>query len=205
MDTIKAQRATVKFYEGVEFDSYLLPDREFRVGKASIAQALGYNKNWTGKLLKKAESLVTSSDEKQGSNPSYLVQNKAQSLVASLDGEIKKIEIDGMVAETLSLKDFRIFIRYADRQGNNLATAILDAIVDVGLEDWFRLSHGIKELTLEEKRDRFYKSYAETINWLEQDKTEVKYLELPGDDNPHWNNATSLIVDYNWRGQPIYA
>lgn len=96
-------------------------------------------------------------------------------------------------------------IRYADRQGNNFATAILDAIVDVGLEDWFRLSFGIEQLTLEEKRDRFYKSYAETINWLEQDKAEIEYLELSGDDSPHWNNATNLILDYNWKGEAVYA
>lgn len=51
--TIKAQRATVKFCEGVEVDGYLLPDGEFRVGKISIAKALGYSKEWTGKLLKR--------------------------------------------------------------------------------------------------------------------------------------------------------
>ncbi|HEY9824854.1 MAG TPA: hypothetical protein V6D19_05360 [Stenomitos sp.] len=189
--TIKAQRATVKFCEGVEVEGYLLPDGEFRVGKVSASTALGFAKNYLSRL--------------QSATPKQLEALQS----AGFTGYSQSVEIDNgrgsTRSETLSLQDFRKLAIFAASKDKPLALALLNAIVDVGLEDWFRLSFGIEQLTLEEKRDRFYKSYAESINWLEQDKAEVKYLELPGDDNPHWNNATNLIVDYNWRGQPIYA
>jgi len=47
---IRAERATVKFCEGVEVDGYLLPDGEFRVGKVGAAIAVGYGKDWVGQL-----------------------------------------------------------------------------------------------------------------------------------------------------------
>lgn len=195
--TIKAQRATVKFCDGVKVEGYLLPDGEFRVGKASIAKALGYGKDWVRRVI----SGVALEENKE-----------AQTLTQStLSGVALTVEVPSptnvgwVKADTLSLKDFRQLIKLAAKRGKPKAEAILDAIIDTGIEDWFRLSFGIEQLTLEEKRDRFYKSYAATINWLEQDKAEVGYLELPGDNNPDWNNSTNLIIDYNWKGEAIYA
>lgn len=189
--TIKAQRATVKFCEGVEVDGYLLPDGEFRVGKGSTSTALGFAKNYLSKLPSSA--------------PKQLEALQA----TGFTGYCQSVEIDNergaTRSDTLSLQDFRKLIIFAASKGKAPAIALLNAIVDVGLEDWFRLSFGIEQLTLEEKRDRFYKSYAKTINWLEQDKAEIEYLELSGDDSPHWNNATNLILDYNWKGEAVYA
>jgi len=77
----------------------------------------------------------------------------------------------------LNLPDFRKLILFAASKGKPQAVALLNAILDTGLEDWFRLSFGQEQLTLEEKRDRFYKSYAATINWLEEDRQEWRVIE----------------------------
>ncbi len=54
---------------------------------------------------------------------------------------------------------------------------MLDALLDVSLEDWFRLSFGIKELTLEEKRAKFYTAFAATIDWEQEDKDDLALIE----------------------------
>ena len=51
-------------------------------------------------------------------------------------------------------------------------------------------------LTFEEKLDRFYKSYAETIDWLASDRLEIEALRLWGDPPELINwNASFLIFD----------
>lgn len=87
------------------------------------------------------------------------------------NGVTSPVEVTGSargttISETISLKDFRQLIRLAAKRGKPQAEALLDALLDVGIEDWFRLAFGQEQLTLEEKRDKFYKAYAATINWL---------------------------------------
>ena len=177
---VKAVRATVKFSEQIQVDGYLLPDGEFRVGKTSISNALGYSKMWVGRKIKEAQTLVTSLATQNGSNPSNIVKNKPQTIVTSLlkklSGEIRQIEVDGVIADTLSLDDFRVLIRYADREDNFNAQAILDALLDVGLEDWFRLSFGLNQQTLEQKQAKFDQSYIVSIKWLEEDCRDIKVI-----------------------------
>lgn len=177
---VKAVRATVKFSEQIQVDGYLLPDGEFRVGKTSISNALGYSKMWVGRKIKEAQTLVTSLATQNGSNPSNIVKNKPQTIVTSLlkklSGEIRQIEVDGVIADTLSLDDFRVLIRYADRDDNFNAQAILDALLDVGLEDWFRLSFGLNQQTLEQKQAKFDQSYIVSIKWLEEDRRDIKVI-----------------------------
>lgn len=185
-NTVKAVRATVKFAEGIEVDGYMLPNGEFRVGKTSISTVLGYSKMWVTRKMKQikeakeAETLVTSLDENKASNPNKLVKKKPQTLVTSFikrfSGEIKQIEIDGVIAETLSLEDFRLLIRLADRDGNVQAQGILDSFIDIGIDDFFRLTFGLDQLTLEEKRAKFYNSYVQTLNWYEEDRKEFEAI-----------------------------
>ena len=80
-------------------------------------------------------------------------------------------------SETLSLNDFTAFIFFAAAKGKKEAIAIQKAITRTGLEDWFRLSFNQQQLTLEEKREFFFKSYAATINWLEEDRNDWKAIE----------------------------
>jgi hypothetical protein len=39
------------------------------------------------------------------------------------------------------------------------------------------LAFGQEQLTLEEKRNRFYKAYAATIDWLLEDRQELRLIE----------------------------
>jgi hypothetical protein len=165
---IRAERATVKFCEGVEVDGYRLPSGEFRVGKVGSARALGYGKDWVTRTINGVAS-------GKGKDAETLIK-------WGFNGVASSVEVLGSargttVADTISLQDFRQLIRLAAKRGKPEAEALLDALLDVGLEDWFRLAFGQEQLTLEEKRDRFYKAYAATINWLAEDRREWALIE----------------------------
>ena len=44
--TIKSQRATIEYVEGISVDGYMMPNGEFRVGMVGASLALGYAENW---------------------------------------------------------------------------------------------------------------------------------------------------------------
>ena len=149
----KAVRQTVKFAEGLEIDGYMLPSGEFRVGKTGAAIAVGFRKEYLSRLEKTSPSQFKALRDK------------------GFTGCIQPIEVNNergsSRSETLSLADFRVLIRYADKKGKPQAQALVDALLDVGLEDWFRLSFGLNQQTLEEKQAKFDKSYIDSIKWLE--------------------------------------
>jgi len=161
--TIKAQRKTIKFCPSVDVEGFLLPDGEFRVGKSSASLALGYQKDYLSRLPKKSEKQFKA----------LLGEGYADSPV-SVEVDIERGSVR---SETISLNDFEAFIFFSAYRGKKEAIAIQRAITRTGLEDWFRLSFGQQQLTLEEKRDRFYKSYAATINWLEEDRKDWRVIE----------------------------
>lgn len=165
---IRAERSTVKFCKGVEVEGYLLPSGEFRVGKISTALALGYGKDWVTRTINGVAS-------GKGKDAETLTR-------WGFNGVASSIEVSGSargttVADTISLQDFRQLIRLAAKRGKPEAEALLDALLDVGIEDWFRLAFGQEQLTLEEKLDKFYKAYAATINWLAEDRQDVRLIE----------------------------
>ena len=162
-DPIKATRATVKFAEGIEVDGYMLPDGEFRVGKSSASLACGFNKDYLSRLTVKAPNqLKALRDEGYTDRPMTVEINNERGATRS---------------ETLSLDDFESVIFFAASKGKKEAIALQRALVKVGITDWFRLSFGIKELTLEEKRALFYKDYAKTIDWLSEDRKDFEVIK----------------------------
>ncbi|MGL4883041.1 MAG: hypothetical protein ACRC8K_18585 [Waterburya sp.] len=159
MNIIRAERSIVKFCDALKVEGYLLPSGEFRVGKGSAALSVGFAENYLGRLL--------------GTSPKQfkaLQDNGFTGLQKTVS--LKSIKGGGTSAETLSLSDYKALIIFAAGKGKLEAQALMSALLDVGLEDWFRLSFGQEQLTLEEKRNRFYKSYAATIDWLLEDKHE---------------------------------
>lgn len=97
-------------------------------------------------------------------------------------GSEKIIKLDaihggGTTAKTISLADFRRLIIFAASKGKPQAIALLDAIVDVGLDDWFCGHFDQIPLSLGEKRHLFYRTYASTINWLEEDRGDWRVIE----------------------------
>lgn len=158
---IKAQRAIVKFCEGVEVDGYKLPSGEFRVGKAGASVAVGYGKDWVGQLAGKSLKAL----QDNGFTGSEKVVN------------LDLINGGGATAKTLSLQDFRKLIIFAASKGKPKAAALLDAIVDIALEDWLRLSFGESTLDLVERRQAFYSSYVHSIDWQQEDRLDWQVIE----------------------------
>lgn len=161
MNIQKAERATIRFCKGIEIDGYRLPSGEFRVGKTGAALALGYAKDWVGQI--KGKVLKALKDK------GY---TESDTLVA-----MDSIQGGGTRAKTISLLDFKRLIIYAAKKGKPHAEALLDAIIDVSLEDWFRLSFGQEQLTLEEKRERFYINYCHALDWHAEDQSDWELIE----------------------------
>lgn len=164
MSIIRAKRATVKFCAEVEVDGYQMPNGEFRVGKVGASVAIGFAKNYLTEVEKKSPKQLK-----------VLRDSGFTGLEEFI--ELDSIRGGGTTASTLSLPDFRKLIIFAAKKGKPEAEALLNAIVDVGLEDWFRLSFGQEQLTLEEKRERFYKSYAATLDWLKEDRGDWRLIQ----------------------------
>jgi hypothetical protein len=159
LSIVRAERQSVEFCQGVAVDGYRLPNGEFRVGKSSASLAVGFAKNYLTGLEKKS--------------PKQLEALRGEGFTGlAVPVELDSINGGGTRAETLSLDDFTALVFFAAIKGKKQAIALQRALVRVGVEDWFRLAFGEDQLTLEQKRAQFYKAYAATINWLEEDRAE---------------------------------
>ena len=186
MDLTRFHRAVVHFTPEIFVDGYKSPDGEYRVGLSGASEAVGYRSNW---LLR-----VTDSGKK--------------TLKALQDLGFTGYQLEGEVAErgegvrgasrvkTISLDDFSFLIIYAAAKGKPQAIALNRALVKMSLYDFFCKAFGDRLLTFEEKLEIFYKAYAETIDWLAEDRLEIEALALPGDPPELINwNASFLILD----------
>ena len=161
-NTTRAERATIEFCDGLSVDGYRMPDGEFRVGITSASLIAGFAEDY----LRKAFS---------DSSPRFKALQAAG--FSGKSEVLTRVTKTGTRDErTISLKDFQRFIRFADKKGNASAGAILDALVEMSLTDFFRDGFGEKPLTIEEKRQAFYSAYAASINWLEEDKNDRQEL-----------------------------
>lgn len=105
-------------------------------------------------------------------------------------------------AETIGLRDFNRLISYAVFDGKRAALALQLALTEVALNDFFVDAFGEPPLTIDEKRDLFYKAYAATIspeNWREMDRQDIIRLALPGDEehlkDGRWNQSFNECID----------
>lgn len=177
MDVIRAERATVTFFDELQVDGYRLPNGEFRVGLAGASRVLGYDRNWLGRVLER------------GGNTLKALQG------LGFTEEVQKVVTNlGRPPETISLRDFNRLISYAVFDGKKAALALQLALTEVALNDFFRDAFGDSPLSIDEKRRLFYEAYAATISpeeWRQMDMEDIIRLALPGDE-PHlrdgrWN------------------
>lgn len=158
MTTFK--RAPVEFCPGISVDGYQASSGEYRVGITGASLVLGYGKQWLsqvlsrdGKTLKALQSVGFTGSQFEGA-----VQERS----AGISGASQ--------VKTISLEDFKTLILYASSQGKKPAIALNRALVGIALEDFFRDAFGQQPLTIDEKRDQFYREYAASIShqeWLE--------------------------------------
>jgi hypothetical protein len=174
MEPIRAERSTVKFFDGLEVEGYRMPSGEFRIGVAGASEILGYGSNWLGRVLER------------GGNTLKALQG------LGFTEETQKVVINsGRPPETISLRDFNRLISYAVFDGKKAALALQLALTDVALNDFFRDAFGEPPLSIEEKRALFYQAYAAAISpeeWRQMDKEEILRLAImgprqPGDDD----------------------
>ena len=110
--TIKSQRATIEYVEGISVDGYMLPNGEFRVGMVGASLALGYAENWltqiTSRVGKASKTL-----ERMGYTGEFIPV-----VCESING-------GGRCAQTLSQSDFDVLISFAASEGKRDAMRLL--------------------------------------------------------------------------------
>lgn len=172
MEPIRAERSTVTFIDGLSVDGYRMPDGEFRVGIAGASEVLGYARNWLGRTLSRGGNTVKTLR-------GFGFTEKTEKVVT------QSIRGGGGEVETISLDDFNLLILYGASKGKKAALALQLSLTKLALNDFFRDAFGDRPLSIDEKRQLFYETYAVTIspeNWREMDRAEIINLALAGDE-----------------------
>ena len=171
-EPIKAERARVTFFDGLSVDGYRMPNGEFRVGITGASVVLGYARNWLFRIL-------------NGESRNQLKALQGLGFTEETRKIVTETSRGNRTAETIGLRDFNRLISYAVFDGKRAALALQLALTEVALNDFFRDAFGEPPLSIDEKRNLFYESYARTIspeNWREMDREDIVKLALPGDE-----------------------
>lgn len=174
MEPIKAERATVVFFDGLQVDGYRMPNGEFRVGITGASLVLGYAENWLYRTLTRKDNKTLKALQGLGFD--------AYTTPATVD----RPQGGTTQVDTISLRDFNRLIAYAVFDKKKAALALQLALTEVALNDFFRDAFGDPPLSIEEKRKLFYEAYAATISpedWRQMDREEILRLALPGDES----------------------
>lgn len=166
MTIIKAERATVKFFEGLEIDGYRMPSGEFRVSMAGASVLLGYQRNWLSRSISRGGSTIKAL---QGTGFSAEIVETGN---PALNG--------GGVIGTISLQDFQKLLIYGVQEKRAQAIALQMGLTEMSLTDFFRDAFGLRPLSIDEKRIQLYKSFATTLtaqDWLEWDRQDALDIE----------------------------
>lgn len=179
--TVKSERQTVKFFDGLEVDGYRMPNGDFRVGITTASVVAGFAENYLRRLLSEG-----------GTRLQPLLDNGFSGITFP---QVRVTKTGEREERAITLKDFVRLLRYADKQGRQSAGAILDALSELSLIDFFRDAFGEPPLSIEEKRRLFYESYAQSISpsdWMQMDREDILRLALPGDEpdlqGGQWND-----------------
>ena len=174
MEPIRAERATVTFFNGLTVDGYRMPNGDFRVGTTGASVVLGYERNWLGRALDRGGNTLKAL---QGLG----FTEETQKVVTNSDRR-------GRPADTIGLRDFNRLIAYAVFDGKRAALALQLALTEVALNDFFRDAFGEPPLSIDEKRQLFYEAYAATISpedWRQMDREDILRIAIMGEGNRH--------------------
>jgi hypothetical protein len=162
----RAERETVPFFDGLTVDGYRMPDGEFRVGIAGAGEVLGYERNWLGRVLERGGNTL-----------------KALQGLGFTEETQKVVTKSGRPPETISLRDFNRLIAYAVFDQKKAALALQLALTELSLTDFFRDAFGETPLSIDEKRQLFYETYAATISpedWRQMDREDILRIAIVG-------------------------
>jgi hypothetical protein len=172
-EPIRAERANIIFADGLTLDGYKMPDGEFRVGIEGASKILGFTENWLYKTLARTgnKTLQTLSGWGFDASLTTALVNRPQGGTSTVT--------------TISLDDFNVCIIYGVQSRKKPAIALSQAFSKLALIDFFRDAFGDRPLTIEEKRQLFYQTYAASLSredWLEMDREDVRLLTWTGDN-----------------------
>jgi len=181
-EPIRVERATVVFFEGLTVDGYRMPNGEFRVGLEGASKVLGFRENWLYRTLTRTGNRTLKTLQGWGFD-AYTIT----SIVDRPQGGTANVE-------TISLDAFNICIVYGVQSNKRASIALQLSLTKMSLIDFFRDAFGEPPLSIDEKRQLFYETYAATItpeDWRKMDKQDIVRLALAGDE-PHledgrWN------------------
>lgn len=173
MEPIRAERQTVKFFDGLSVDGYRMPNGEFRVGVTGASTVLGYSENWLSRLMSRETGTSIKSLRGLG------FTEETQKVVSETSRGDRE-------AQTINLRDFNRLISYAVFDGKKAALALQLALTEVALNDFFVDAFGEPPLSIDEKRQLFYEAYAATISpedWREMDREDILRIAILGEGN----------------------
>jgi hypothetical protein len=186
IEPIRAERQTVTFFDGLQVDGYRMPNGEFRVGVTGASIVLGYSENWLSRLL--GRETGTSIKTLRGLG----FTEETRKVVSETNRGDRE-------AQTINLRDFNRLISYAVFDGKRAALALQLALTEVALNDFFRDAFGEPPLSIDEKRQIFYESYAATIrpeDWRQMDREDILRLAILGD-----GTRRDEIEEEFWEGE----
>ncbi len=163
MSIVRAERKTVRFFDGLSIDGYQMPDGEFRVSLTGASILLGYSKEWLGRALGRGGNAVKSL---QGLGFSGNIQNVATRSIKGGGSEVKCISLD----------DLNTLLMYALGDRKPQAIALQRALTKMALTDFFRDAFGMRALSIDEKRAQLYEAFAATLtaaDWLAWDREDA--------------------------------
>jgi hypothetical protein len=184
MESIRAERSTVTFFDGLTVEGYRMPDGEFRVGLEGASLVLGYAANWLYRTLTRKDNKTLKTLQGLGFDAytEQVTTSRPQGGTARVD--------------TVSLDDFNRLIAYAVFDGKKAALALQLSLTRMALNDFFRDAFGEAPLSIDEKRSLFYQEYARTISpedWRQMDREDILRLALLGDESQlqegRWNEG----------------
>ena len=192
MKPIKAVRATVVFFDGLTVDGYKMPDGEFRIGLPGASRILGYGREWLSDAVR--QKTPRTAKVLQGLGFSKNVEKvTAQSAQGNQYQDL-----------TISLDDFNCCIIYAVQRKKKAAIALQKSFTQLALSDFFRDAFGDEPLTIDEKRELFYKTYAASISpadWRKMDRQDILRIALPGDEEElkdgAWNAWDEDLAEFD--------
>ena len=168
MSILRAERVDFQIAPGYFIEFYRLPDGEKRIGKTSAAIVCGFKKNYFNRLQSDTPKQLEALQSRGFTGYSLPV------IVAERSNGVR----GASKSETLSLDDFRAFVKFAAfDQGKKPAIAIVDALFGLAIETVARQAFGEEALTLDELREHFCKHFAKSVNWLEEDKEDASAID----------------------------
>lgn len=147
---------------------FRFPDGEKRIGLSGAASACGLNKNYFTRLHSATPDQFKALQGMgfNGYSREALVERE------SLGGK------GSSKSKTLSLDDFRTFVRFAAFTLHKPeALALASGLLGVAIETIAKQAFGEEALTLTEIRRHLCREYAKTVNWMLEDRYDAEEIE----------------------------